>query len=134
MARELIQFENIGGLDQGIHNFLIYTSKIKDLRIVKDDSAMLSTISSHKPISEIRLSKYNEVLNKDGNPVSVVHQYDRHWGLLWKYNKRAFIRKKVDYCKQFLLAVKRNKKISRSYLTNLRSIFLDPMVSRYDWD
>ena len=134
MTNEISQFENLGGLDQGIHNYLIYTSKIKDVRIIKDDSEMLSTISSHKPLSEIRLSKNNEVLNKDGNPVSVVHQYDRYWSLLWKYNKRAFFNKKIDYCKQFLLAIKKNKKVSRLYLSNLKSIFLDPMVKKYNWD
>ncbi len=133
MVRELIKFENLGGLDQGIHNYLIYVYKITGLRIVKDDSEILSTISSHKPINEIRLSKYNEVLNKDGNPVSVVHQYDRHWGLLWKYNKRAFLNKKIDYFKQFLLAIKKSKKIKASYIKNLKSVFTDPMTKKYDW-
>lgn len=119
--------------DQGTHNYILNSNFIPEAIKISDDVGPVSTISSFKSYDKIRINADAKVINWSNQIVNIVHQYDRHWGLLWKYNKRAFINKKINYCKQFLLAIKKNKKISRLYLSNLKSIFLDPMVKKYDW-
>ena len=134
MIETIKKVRDHGCKDQGIHNYLIHTNKLPNVMLHQDDNGPVSTLSLFKPYGSIRINDKLLVIDQTDNVINIVHQYDRHWGLLWKYNKRAFIKKKVDYLKQFLLAIKKNRKISRLYLSNLRSIFMDPMVKKYDWD
>ena len=123
-----------GCKDQGIHNYIIYTDQIKDIELIPDDEGAVSTISTHKPIDNIRLNKAKYVKCKQGRIINIVHQYDRHWGLLWKYSKRDYLKRRTDLFKQFLLAVVKAKKLKRSHLKNLWSILFSPMLKKYKWE
>ncbi len=123
-----------GCKDQGIHNYLIHTNQIEHIKLVPDDEGAVSTISSYKPISNVALNNDELVINNRGQVINVVHMYDRHWQLLWKYNKRYYFERKIVLLKRFVWAVQRAKRLKRSYLKNLRSILFSPMWRLYDWD
>lgn len=123
-----------GCKDQGIHNYLIYTNQIKNIRLINDDEGAVSTITTHKPASNVVLNDEKKVINKHLQIINIVHQYDRHWRLLWKYNKREYFQKKTDFLKQFFLAVKRAGKLKQSHLKNLQSIIFDPIWKKYRWE
>lgn len=134
MLKYILEIPNVGGMDQGIHNYLIYTGQLPNLHVIKDDEGPVSTISSFKPESKIRLNARKEVLGVDERPVNIVHQYDRYFPLLWKHDKRGFFVKKWNLIKQFLLAIKKSRKIKKQHLSNLQSIIFDKMMRRYQWD
>lgn len=123
-----------GCKDQGIHNYVIYTNQVKNIELISDDEGAVSTISTHKPIDNIRIDRAKTVKDKQGQTINIVHQYDRHWKLLWKYNKRDYLKRRIDLIKQFLLAVIKAKQVKRSYLKNLRSILFNPMLKKYKWE
>ncbi|MEQ9443514.1 MAG: hypothetical protein RIG62_31030 [Cyclobacteriaceae bacterium] len=123
-----------GCKDQGIHNYLIYTNQIKNIKLITDDEGAVSTITTHKPASSVMLNDEKNVINKHHQIINIVHQYDRHWQLLWKYNKREYFIKKTDFLKQFFLAVKRAGKLKQSHLNNLQSILFDPIWKKPRWE
>jgi hypothetical protein len=62
------------GTDQGNHNFLIYSNKLKNFRIFDNKDGYIATIGN------ANLSKYSMkdgVYNSKGIKFSVIHQYDR---------------------------------------------------------
>ena len=121
-----------GCKDQGIHNYLIHTNSIKDFSIVDDDKGPVSTISTFKPHQYIYINDKKQVTNCSGDVLNVVHQFDRHWKLLKKHSPRDYFSKKLDYFKQYLLAIKKSK-FRKFYWQNLRSILFDPVVKKYKW-
>lgn len=123
-----------GCKDQGIHNYLIHTNQVKQVELIPDDEGPVSTISSYKDVTDVLLDKTKQVRSKQGQLVNVVHQYDRHWQLLWKYNKRYYVKRRIDFLKQFAWAVRRSGRLKRSHLENLRSIVFSPMWEKYEWD
>jgi hypothetical protein len=123
-----------GCKDQGIHNYILHTNQIKDAVLHADDAGPVSTISTFKPLIKIRLNAGKEVLGVDAKPVNIVHQYDRYFPLLWKHDKRGFFVKKWNLIKQFLLAIKKSRKIKKQHLSNLQSIIFDKMIRHYQWD
>ncbi|GAB3296451.1 hypothetical protein [Hymenobacter tenuis] len=92
-----------GVLEQGIHNYLLYKSKIKNSIIVNDDEGEVSTLTTFKPFNNISFDTKKRILNVDGQVVSIIHQYDRHLRLLWRYNKRAFFTKVENLAKRKIL-------------------------------
>jgi hypothetical protein len=62
--------------DQAIHNFIIYTKNIPNLRIVEDEAEEVSTLS------------YFKKRTKKESKKAILHQYDRNRKLKLKYNKR----------------------------------------------
>lgn len=108
MVQYVVKLPNTGGLDQGIHNYLLFTSQIKGARVVEDDEGMVTTLTTFKPFSKIRFNDKGQLLNNHGEVLGIVHQYDRHLPLLWRYNKLAFFEKVKNLAKrQVLLALGR---------------------------
>jgi len=92
-----------GVLEQGIHNYLIYNSAIEKAIVVKDDEGEVSTLTYFKPFGKIAFDAKRRILNADGQVVSIIHQYDRHLPLLWRYNKAAFFEKVKNLTKRRVL-------------------------------
>nr|WKN36971.1 hypothetical protein K4G66_31890 [Tunicatimonas sp. TK19036] len=134
MTNHLCKIPDTGGMDQGIHNYMLRNNQLSKFHTVPDDSGTVSTISTFKPFKCIKLGNHNTVVNQNGALINIVHQYDRHWGLLWRYNKREYFKRRTDLLKQFLLAVKKAKKVKRSHLKNLKSILFSPMLKKYTWE
>jgi hypothetical protein len=88
MIRFLIEFENLlcrarkvatGGSDQGLHNYLCRAILEPWLQVSKNGEGPILTMT---PILEAGIdflvSRTGQVLNANGLPVPVLHQYDRH--------------------------------------------------------
>ena len=90
---ELIKtIDPVGGGDQGLHNYLIYSGRLKNLKLVDNKKGPVFTVGSeirHK----IRFNKKGLVINDLGEVVNTVHQYDRHPdlfdGFLRKYQLKV---------------------------------------------
>lgn len=63
-----------GTCDQAVHNHLVYTNVFDDIRINQNDTGLVSTMHHSKILN---FSREGYLLNKDGKPTPVVHQYDR---------------------------------------------------------
>lgn len=92
--------------DQGIHNYLIYTNKLPNIRLIADDEGPVSTISVAKKPDKIMLDKNRRVVNISNEVINVVHQYDRDWKLLWKFSRHGYFVKKWNLIKRVLLKTK----------------------------
>jgi len=66
------------GLDQGIHNYLIYTGKLKDVTLYPNRTSEVLTIGLVKSIEEIPQNESGEFVDVNGLPYAVIHQFDRH--------------------------------------------------------
>ena len=64
------------GVDQGVHNVLVYTARLPHLRIFDQTSGPVANLQAGKAIV-----RGTSVLNAAGNKVAVVHQYDRNAAL-----------------------------------------------------
>ena len=75
--------------EQRYLNYLIYYEKFfSDSIIIKNNSnTHLMNIAMTKR-RRIILDKDNNILNFNGEVASVIHQYDRHWDLVFKMNKK----------------------------------------------
>jgi hypothetical protein len=65
------------GMDQGVHNFLLYKEKLTGARVFANDSGPVFTMGKTVDLP----TKFNQegmVLNKAGEIANVLHQYDRH--------------------------------------------------------
>ncbi len=82
-----------GGIDQGVHNFLIYNSRFKNSVLHKNHGNSFNIILSG---TSNFIYKNNLVKSSALNTISVVHQYDRVPYLLKKYNFREYI-KGINY-------------------------------------
>jgi len=63
-------------LDQGVHNGLLRTGKISNAHITENGEPWIATVGT-SDLSEFAESA-RELLTPSGEPVSIVHQYDRH--------------------------------------------------------
>lgn len=61
------------GYDQGIHNFIVHNELVGDVRWCKNGHGFVWTGARPQMVDAEGV-----VVNIDGRPVSVVHQYDRH--------------------------------------------------------
>lgn len=89
-----------GCKDQGIHNYVIYNGLIEEVTIMEDDAGPVSTIAYFKPKERIRIDKNNMVMGRNGQPVHIVHQYDRILKLLRNYSIRNYRRHKWNLFKK----------------------------------
>ena len=64
-------------LDQGAHNALIRTGKIEVARLSANGDDSIATIGT-SDLSEFTRSPTGALLSTSGEPVRIVHQYDRH--------------------------------------------------------
>lgn len=72
MVEELVELPQFGGIDQAVHNYLIYTGRLPDARLHENSEAAVVTLA---------IVPKEEVLDAlpDGfEHVNVFHQYDRH--------------------------------------------------------
>lgn len=83
MRNYLLPPKQIVGYDQGVHNYILYKGLLKDTHIYTNGFGPVLTMGYMK-----RWEKTEEGLLADhkGNPVNIIHQYDRHPGVLWKRN------------------------------------------------
>ncbi|HEY1173759.1 MAG TPA: hypothetical protein VGH19_20510 [Verrucomicrobiae bacterium] len=72
------------GLDSAIHNRLIWEGRIPGLRMLENLHGPVVHLGGIKA-EEIIRSSNNEILNQDGSPIAVLHQYDRHADILTQY-------------------------------------------------
>ena len=121
-----------GCKDQGIHNYLIHSGKVDHVVLHPDDEGPFTTLSSFKEDEMIIIEK-GKVLGKNHNVVNILHQYDRYWKLLWKYNRQDYIDRKWNYFKQFCKACLVSRKIKWRYVSNLKIILFGKMVEKFDW-
>ena len=63
--------------DQGIHNKLLYSNKFKDVKFCNPLQSIISTIGI-VPRQEIFMNDKNEIIDINGKPSTIIHQYDRH--------------------------------------------------------
>jgi hypothetical protein len=86
-------------VDQGIHNYLVYNNKLRNVHLIPDDAGAVTTLSYFKKYNKI-VFKEGLIINTKGEPVNIIHQYDRHLSLLWKYSKPAFKQKVINLTKK----------------------------------
>lgn len=67
----------ISGIDQGVHNYLLYTDALPGTRLYSNEFGPVATLNYVDP-AHIQLDDSNKILNRNGDPYHVVHQYDRH--------------------------------------------------------
>lgn len=65
------------GMDQGVHNYVLYKQRLKDARVFANGRAPVLTMgkTTDRPT---RFDERGRVLNDDGTVPGVLHQYDRH--------------------------------------------------------
>lgn len=93
-----------GGMDQGVHNYILHNCLCSSAILHEDDEYIISTISYFKPVSEISFLRKYGVLDRRGQPIPIVHQYDRSLKLLFKYNKSEFSRRLLARYRAMLLS------------------------------
>lgn len=71
------KMQMISGDDQGMHNYLIHKKLVPGIRLVDNSAGPVGTLGVMEP-AEIRRSPEHSVLQEDGRPYAVLHQYDRH--------------------------------------------------------
>jgi hypothetical protein len=101
MTHHICTIENIPGLDQGIHNYLIQTESLPTVNKYSDDDGPVSTISIFKPKKAVKIKK-GKVIGSNGRAVNVVHQYDRCDYLLLLWNPLYYFRHKLNLMKGFI--------------------------------
>lgn len=75
MCKILTKFKIVENLDQGIHNYIIYLTHIKDIHIklLSNQDNFVNTVGcDHKLLDE-----NNNIVNKENSVSYIVHQYDR---------------------------------------------------------
>lgn len=77
------------GIDQGIHNYFLYSgdleNRVSKLHRVSNESGEL--VASVQSMTTVHRNAYGQVVNQQGKPVAVVHQYDRSNDLVDQYAK-----------------------------------------------
>ena len=73
------------GNDQGLHNYLIYSGKIKNYKLFKNLEGPVLTLVS-QDISKLKENKHGELINHDGSRINIIHQYDRFPEICEKFN------------------------------------------------
>jgi len=63
-----------GTCDQAVHNHLVYTGVFDDYRINQNGEGLVSTMHHSKTLT---FDRQGRMLNLDGTPTPVIHQYDR---------------------------------------------------------
>jgi len=72
---QVISMRSIDG-DQGVHNYLVHTDKLRDLTIHPNRQGPVMTVGPMK-FSDLRLTPDKRIVNEIGKIPPVIHQYDR---------------------------------------------------------
>lgn len=90
LVKEITRLEQIGRAhgtcDQAVHNHLVYTGVFDDYRINQNGSGLVSTMH-HSQI--LKFNRQGQMLNDDGTPTPVIHQYDRCGAMSLLFLKNA---------------------------------------------
>ncbi len=81
MSRELLRrlprAVGLHGVDQAVHNFLIWESRLANLRMCENRENAVMTLKN-EPFSKDWFDARGVLLNADGRPAPVLHQYEFH--------------------------------------------------------
>jgi len=81
MRKYLLPPKQIIGYDQGVHNYLLYKGLLTDTHIYTNGFGPVLTMGYMKSWNK---TEDDLLADHAGNPVNVIHQYDRHPGVIWK--------------------------------------------------
>lgn len=87
-AKIIYKVQSHFNYDQAVHNYLIITKRIKDYISLEPFNSNILTMVLFKT-EDITINEKEEVVNKDGSVISILHQYDWHPDLTLKVLKRA---------------------------------------------
>ena len=76
------------GLDQGIHNYLIYTGKLKDVTLYPNRTSEVLTMGLIRPTEKLPCNEKGQFVDANGVPYAVIHQFDRHEELAARIRER----------------------------------------------
>ena len=93
MINFLLAGLGFGGIDQGVHSFIVHSDLLPSSIIYEHDEHAMSTISCFEPVASIRFNKIKGVLDRRGAAIPVFHQYDRSSRLLFHFNKLEYFRR-----------------------------------------
>lgn len=68
------------GVDQGIHNILVWTGQLGEIHRLETLASPVATLGAVDP-ADLKLDEYGRLLNRDGSVVGILHQYDRQESL-----------------------------------------------------
>lgn len=71
--------------DQGIHNGFVYGLRSPGTVIIDNDAGFVATLGAYQPYLS---NERAEVINSQGKPFSIVHQYDRSGELMTKIKSK----------------------------------------------
>lgn len=77
MVNVLPQIVGQLGVDQSIHNYLIWKNILKNFHIFENFSHNVATLKN-EPSTSLKFDSAGRLLNNDGSLVPVLHQYDFH--------------------------------------------------------
>jgi hypothetical protein len=63
------------GYDQCIHNYLVYNNFFKEFHLYKNTEGNIATINYYS--KKLTFNSHHQLVNSQGRPYDVVHQYDR---------------------------------------------------------
>ena len=64
-------------MDQAIHNCLVWTDRIPECEVKQNFSGPAANLHL-EPLDRFRFDDAGRLLNSDGSPIAVLHQFDRH--------------------------------------------------------
>ncbi len=64
------------GIDQGVHNYILYQGLVKNVKFYKNFQGPILTIH-YLNDETLRFDKQGFLINEDGSIINVLHQYDR---------------------------------------------------------
>ena len=67
----------IAGIDQCVHNYLLYSDALPGTRLYSHEAGPIATLNYVAP-EEFRFDDCGHLLNHKGDPYHVIHQYDRY--------------------------------------------------------
>jgi hypothetical protein len=71
------------GLDQAVHNYLVYNFMLSECKLYQNDGGPVLTVGIEDHVS---LNTSELVVNRRGAVPNIVHQYDRHWQVAKRYH------------------------------------------------
>jgi hypothetical protein len=67
----------IAGIDQCVHNYLLYSDALPGTRLYSNEFGPIATLNYVNP-ADFRFDDLGLLLNHNGAPYHILHQYDRH--------------------------------------------------------
>jgi hypothetical protein len=87
MARALPRIAGLLGVDQAVHNYLLWEDRLPGALLCENGRHAVMTLKN-ADIGALRRDGAGRLLNGDGNPAPVLHQYDFHPALVSRINPR----------------------------------------------